>query len=81
MKICVAAMIFHKKFWSVERAYQQYDQSSRQRTILSRLGLEKRYIKNCKDISLELIDYVSIRKKLKQLREESIDYLKTAIEG
>lgn len=75
------SMIFHKKFWSVERAYQQYDQSSRQRTILSRLGLEKRYIKNCKDISLELIDYVSIRKRLKQLREESIDYLKAAIEG
>lgn len=75
------SIIFHKKFWSVERAYQQYDQSSRQRTILSRLGLEKRYIKNCKNISQEPIDYEAVRKILKQLREESIRYLKIAIEG
>lgn len=75
------SMIFHKRFWSVERVYQQYDQSSRQRTILNRLDLEDRYIKDCKDISLELVDYDFVGKILKQLRKESIGYLKTAIEG
>ena len=75
------SMIFDRNFWAVERAYQQYDQSSRQRTILRHLGLEERYIKNCRDILLKDVDYISVNESLRKMREESICYLKTALEG
>ncbi len=75
------SMIFDRNFWAVERAYQQYDQSSRQRTILRHLGLEERYIKNCRDILFKDVDYISVNESLRKMREESICYLKTALEG
>ena len=71
--------IFGRKFWSVERAYQQYDQSSRQITILKKLGLESKYIIDCKDISMEEVDYVVVQQNIERLRKESLSYLKQAI--
>lgn len=73
------SIIFGRKFWSVERAYQQYDQSSRQITILKKLGLESKYIIDCKDISMEEVDYVVVQQNIERLRKESLSYLKQAI--
>lgn len=75
------SIIFERKFWSVKRAYQQYDQSSRQITILRKLGLESKYITNCKEMSMEEVNYETVRLIIEKLRKESLDYLKMAIES
>ena len=75
----LCSIIVGRKFWSVERAYQQYDQSSRQITILKKLGLESKYIIDCKDISMEEVDYVVVQQNIERLRKESLSYLKQAI--
>ncbi|QUO31261.1 polysaccharide pyruvyl transferase family protein [Faecalicatena sp. Marseille-Q4148] len=75
------SMIFERDFWAIKREYQQYDQSSRQITILKRLGLEERYVNDCSNITKENINYVWVNKILQKMREASIDYLRTALEG
>lgn len=73
------SIIYKKNFWAVERAYVQYDQSSRHQTILSRLGLTKRYLKYHYDFNTENIDYISVRDKLDRFIDKSEDYLKNAL--
>lgn len=75
------SILHEKKFWSVEREYQQYDQSSRQKTILKKLGLESRYVKSCESISLQGINYRTVNQILNKLKEDSLSYLKSAIEA
>ena len=74
------AINYHKLFWAVERAYTEYDQSSRQLTILSRLGLEERYVKSNFNFTNEEIDYAAVQAKIDSFVKLSLDYLKTALE-
>ena len=75
------SMIFERDFWSIKRQYQQYDQSSRQTTILNCLGLERRYIDDCHNITGEKIDYILVNTILKKMKKISINYLKDALES
>ena len=74
------AINYHRKFWSVERAYTQFDQSSRQFTILSRLHLEERYVKNDFNFTDAPIDYDYVQARIDDFVKLSMDYLKTALE-
>ena len=73
------AINYRKKFWSVERAYSQYDQSSRQLTVLSRLDLKKRYLKTDFNFTEADIDYVSVRTKIEDFVALSMNYLKHSL--
>lgn len=74
------AINYRKKFWSVERAYSQYDQSSRQLTVLSRLDLKERYLKKDFNFTDANIDYVSVRTKIEDFVTVSMNYLKQSLE-
>ena len=74
------AINYHKKFWSVERAYTQYDQSSRQLTVLTRLGIEERYVKSDFNFTDEEIDYNRVQAKIDDFVSYSMTYLKTSLE-
>ena len=74
------AINYRKKFWSVERAYSQYDQSSRQLTVLSRLDLKDRYLKKDFNFTDANIDYMSVRTKIEDFVIVSMDYLKQSLE-
>lgn len=77
------SITYGKEFWSVERAYRQYDQSSRQKTVLEMLSLENRYLLAEGDIAFasEEIEYSRIEDILAQRRSESLEFLKHAIES
>ena len=74
--------IYEKEFWSVERAYNQFDQSSRQKTVLKMLDLESRYISSTEEFEFKEtdIDYSHVRAVLEKKKMDSIEYLATAIE-
>ncbi|MDY2850353.1 MAG: polysaccharide pyruvyl transferase family protein [Bacteroidaceae bacterium] len=74
------AINYHKKFWSVERAYTQYDQSSRQLTVLTRLGLEERYIKSSFNFTDMEINYEKIQDKIDDFVKFSMEYLNISLE-
>lgn len=73
------AINYHRKFWSVERNYSLYDQSSRQLTILSRLHLEDRYVRGYYAFTDTPIDYGYVQAKIDEFVELSMDYLKSAL--
>lgn len=76
------SMIYEKNFWSVERAYTTYDQSSRQRSLLETVGLMDRYVVNDGDIEPYddcAIDYMRINKIIKEFKQSSLTYLKNAL--
>ena len=77
------SILYKKQFWSVERAYQQYDQSSRQKTVLDTFGLNGRYLAQGAEIPLEGedIEYVKIDEILARERARSMDFLKQSIEN
>ncbi len=75
------SMIFERRFWSVERNYQQFDQSSRQLTVLSYLGLTSRYMKNDYNFTLDEIDYDCVNEKLSLLKKQSLDFLENSIKA
>lgn len=74
------AINYHKKFWSVERNYSKYDQSSRQMTVLTRLQLEDRYVKNDYNFTDDPIDYTYVQTRIEDFAKLSMDYLKSALE-
>lgn len=74
------AINYHKKFWSVERAYSQYDQSSRQMTVLSRLGLDERYVKFNYQFTGKDINYIEVQTRIDEFVGFSMNYLKTSLE-
>lgn len=74
------AINYRKKFWSVERAYSQYDQSSRQLTVLSRINLKDRYLKTDFSFTDADIDYVSVRTRIEDFVALSMNYLKQSLE-
>lgn len=73
------AINYHKKFWSVERNYSKYDQSSRQMTVLTRLQLEDRYVKNDYNFTDDPIDYTYVQTRIEDFAKLSMDYLKSAL--
>ena len=77
------SILYERQFWSVERAYQQYDQSSRQKTVLDTFGLNGRYLAQGAEIPLEGedIEYVKIGEILAIERDRSMDFLKQSIEN
>lgn len=74
------AINYHRPFWSVERAYSQFDQSSRQLTVLSRLGMEERYVRSNFSFTDAEIDYKAIQAKIDAFVAYSMNYLKTSLE-
>lgn len=70
---------YHRKFWSVERDYSQYDQSSRQLTVLNRLHLEDRYIKNNYKFTEAPIDYEYVQARIDDFVNYSLNYLNNAL--
>lgn len=77
------SIIYNKQFWEIKREYKVYDQSSRQQTIMSLLGLEDRYItSDTEELSLnKKIDYEQVENKLNEFRSISVKYLKESIES
>lgn len=73
------AINYHKKFWSVERAYSQFDQSSRQLTVLSRLAMEDRYMKADFNFTDTDIDYSTIQSRIDEFVASSMEYLKQSL--
>lgn len=74
------AINFHRNFWAVERAYNQFDQSSRQISVLSRLNLMGRYLRGKYNFNDENINFEEIDKSLTAFINESMEYLKSSIE-
>ena len=77
------SIIYQRPFWSIARNYGEFDQSSRQKTVLSMIHLEERYIdkNNLETVSLEGIDYKDASAVLQQKRKYSIDYLENALKA
>lgn len=73
------AINYHKRFWSVERAYSEFDQSSRQLTVLSRLGLRERYVKKDFFFTDEEIDYNSVQTIIDEFVAFSMKYLEESL--
>lgn len=74
------AINYQKKFWSVERAYSQFDQSSRQLTVLNRLGMEERYVNGNINFTDADIDYTDVQAKIDEFVALSVKYLKNSLE-
>ncbi len=74
------AINYHRNFWSVERGYSQFDQSSRQLTVLSKLGMEERYVKSNFNFTDAEIDYEKVQAKIDDFVAYSMNYLKTSLE-
>lgn len=74
------SIIYHKQFWSIEREYGEFDQSSRQLSVLGMLHLNHRYCRVETPITFEKIDYAAIDEHLKEKVCESVDYLKCALD-
>lgn len=69
---------FEKEFLSVERDYGEYDQSTRQRSILRLLGIEERYSKTG-NVTDQNIDYTKVKTALNKLRQASMTFLQSAL--
>ncbi len=75
------SIIFNKLFWSIERNYEQYDQSTRQKSILLQLNLFDRYVISEFNISYKSINYMIVNKILQENRDYSYKFLFDAIKG
>ena len=74
------SVIYQRQFWSIEREYGEFDQSSRQLSVLKMLNLEDRYLKSKDSISEIEIDYTVAMNKLQCEIEKSIQYIQIALE-
>ena len=74
------SLIFERQFYSVHRQSKDYDQSTRQRSVLATLGIEDRYINGNYDDIPEDVDYGRVNATLNSEREASLKYLKAALE-
>lgn len=75
------SIMYHKDFWSIEREYGKYDQSSRQLSLLDTLNIKNRYVRMDDVLAEEAINYNEVEEVLGREREKSVKYLKDAIEG
>lgn len=74
------SITFEKQFLSIERAYCEYDQSSRQKTVLDLFGISNLYITEEDEISDIQIDYASVADKKEKFVEFSYDFLKKSLQ-
>lgn len=72
------AINFEKDFLSVERDYGQFNQSTRQKSILEQLDLLE-YYNTTGMPNQKKIDYLKVNKRLAELRESSISYLSDSL--
>ena len=73
------SIIFEKNFLSIEREYREYDQSSRQKTILEMFGLDAFYITENDEITENKIDYKSFSEEKNNFIHDSLKFLKESI--
>ena len=76
------SMIYQKKFWSVERVYTIFDQSSRQRSLLAYLNLMDRYVtdtENDESFNDVGIDYEKVNIKIEEFQQSSLMYLRNSL--
>lgn len=73
------SIIFEKSFLSIEREYSEFNQSSRQKTILEMFGLNDLYITENDDILEKKIDYTSFSKEKTDFIHNSLKFLKDSI--
>ncbi|MCR4661257.1 MAG: polysaccharide pyruvyl transferase family protein [Clostridia bacterium] len=79
---CVFASIFEKDFYAFKRFSDKDKMSTNNRVtnLLHKFGLEDRLIEDFNDVSLNQIDYDEVRKSICNFRDDSLKYLKTALE-
>lgn len=78
------SIIYQKKFWSIERAYTIYDQSSRQRSLLTQVNLMDRYLIDSVTTEIfddSIIDYSKVDIKIKEFQQNSLIYLRNSLES
>lgn len=73
------SIIYQRQFWSIEREYGRFDQSSRQISVLKMLGLEERYRRKDDLITDQIIEYTEVEEKFNNEVQMSIQYLQTAL--
>lgn len=73
------SVLYKKDFWSIEREYGEFDQSSRQKTVLTMLELEERYVTPSDSIKESEINYPLVIDKLSTMKEKSLAYLRDSI--
>ena len=73
------SITFEKKFLSVERAYAEYDQSSRQKTVLSLFGLPHLYVTDVDALSDVSIDYAVVTAKKNEFASRSLAFLRESL--
>lgn len=74
------SIIYRKQFWSIEREYGEFDQSSRQLSVLKMLNITDRYCRAEDPVTQTIIDYELVAKCLEKQINESIQYLKSSLE-
>lgn len=75
------SIIYQRQFWSIAREYGEFDQSSRQLSVLEMLGLNVRYCRTQDAITGDIIDYEVVQKRINNEREKSLNYLRRALEN
>lgn len=75
------SILFKRQFWSIAREYGEYDQSSRQLSVLKMLGLTNRYCVANSNISEEVIDYEILQIKLESEKSKFISFFKKSLES
>lgn len=73
------SLMYRKEFWSIAREYGEFDQSSRQLSVLNMLGLN-RYCNIESEWAQEPIDYHAVDDILNREKEKSLEYLRKALE-
>ena len=71
------SLIFEKQFYSVHRQSRDYDQSTRQRSVLEKLGISSRYVTD--EFCKEDIDYAKVNSILGAEISASRSYLDEAL--
>ena len=71
------SLIFERQFYSVHRQSRDYDQSTRQRSVLEKLGINERYVID--ELGDGEIDYGKVNGILNLEINESIKYLDNAL--
>lgn len=75
------SIIFEKQFIAVERVYKEYNQSSRQFSVLEELNLNDRYVRESNAFPINIIDYKIVKSRLSSNIEYSLKYLESALNG
>ena len=76
------SIIFEKQFYLMNRVYTPLDEVSNQRwdNVMDKVGIERRYSNSKKEIlALKDVDYDSVFQKIETLKNESREWLLSAI--